>query len=85
MVESFIRDVYKSEKIGISLAKDTLSVRDQYYRTTINRYKVEPFFDNFKYVRVKGPITFIECAENKLYKKINGMLGLAKDAMKRKG
>ena len=84
MVESFIRDVYKSEKIGISLAKDTLSV-SQHFQTTINRYKVEPFFDNFKYVRVKGPITFIECAENKLYKKINGMLGLAKDAMKRKG
>ena len=28
MVESFIRDVYKSEKIGISLVKDTLSVSD---------------------------------------------------------
>lgn len=30
MVESFIRDVYKSEKIGISLVKDTLSVSDFY-------------------------------------------------------
>ena len=33
----------------------------------------------------KGPIAFIEVAESSLYKKVNGMLGLAKDAMKRKG
>ena len=34
---------------------------------------------------VKDPIPFIEVQENGLYSKVNGILGLSKDAMKRKG
>ena len=86
MVESFIRDVYKSDKIGIVLTKENLSVRTKSaFPIVIVSIQTEWFFDRFKFVRVQQPIAFIEVAENALYKKVNGMLGLAKDAMKRKG
>ena len=34
---------------------------------------------------VKDPIAFIDVQENGLYSKVNGILGLNKDSMKRKG
>ena len=34
---------------------------------------------------VKDPVAYIEVQESTLYSKVNGILGLNKDSMKRKG
>ena len=43
MVESFIKDVYQSDKIGIALTKDTLSVRTQSALSIIKPYPLSSF------------------------------------------
>ena len=35
--------------------------------------------------RIKDPIAYIEVQESTLYSKVNGILGLNKESMKRKG
>jgi len=47
--------------------------------------ETENFFRKMEMKNVKDPIAFIEVQENGLYSKVNGILGLSKDAMKRKG
>jgi len=47
--------------------------------------ETEMFFKRMELKRVKDPIAFIEVQESTLYSKVNGILGLNKDSMKRKG
>ena len=43
------------------------------------------FFKRMEMKNVKDPIAYIDVQESTLYGKVNGILGLAKDSMKRKG
>ena len=56
MVESFIRDVYKSEKIGISLVKDTLSVSD-FYNAKILFFELLSTAQDHKLVHLTSHLT----------------------------
>lgn len=44
----------------------------------------EGFFLRMEFKKIQEPVAFIDVQESKLLGKVNGMLGLAKDAMKRK-
>lgn len=48
-------------------------------------FQTENFFRKMEMKNVKDPIAFIDVQENGLYSKVNGILGLNKDSMKRKG
>merc|ERR1719293_469141 len=43
------------------------------------------FFKRMEMKNVKDPIAYIEVQESTLYSKVNGILGLNKESMKRKG
>ena len=43
------------------------------------------FFKRMELKRIKDPIAYIEVQESTLYSKVNGILGLNKESMKRKG
>jgi len=53
--------------------------------TTSATPETEMFFKKMEMKKVKDPIAYIDVQESTLYSKVNGILGLNKDSMKRKG
>jgi len=53
--------------------------------TTAATPDTELFFKRMEMKNVKDPVAYIEVQESTLYSKVNGILGLNKDSMKRKG
>ena len=87
-----MQDVYETDRLGTSpspeviiLKRTTAFWEEQNTSQSHFNFQTENFFRKMEMKNVKDPIAFIDVQENGLYSKVNGILGLSKDAMKRKG
>ena len=87
-----MQDVYETDRLGTSTSPEviihkrtTAFWQEQNISPSHLNFQTENFFRKMEMKNVKDPIAYIDVQENGLYNKVNGILGLSKDAMKRKG
>ena len=83
MVQCYMQDVYETDRLTTAATPDVINTCIVYINNFM--FQTEMFFKRMEMKNVKDPIAYIEVQESTLYSKVNGILGLNKDSMKRKG